>query len=532
MGLYEKVLANVAEGQGLPPAKPPRASAAVVLWRRSPAAEGHEVFWVRRSDAVPFMAGWHAFPGGGLSRADAAIEVDGVPRGLDEGPEDGAMPPGILEGVELAPLMPDGLVACALRELFEEAGVLPGAGGADRSQLAAGRRALLAKEVGFAGFLDALSITPSAAELVYAGRWLTPPLGPLRFDNRFFLLEWTPALGEPEIVPGELAMGEWIDPREAHERWATGEVLAAPPIVHILDVLADQGPEQGLEALRAPHAANIGEHRKVEFRPGVMLFPLPTPTLPPATHTNTYVLGRSEAVLIDPGSPYEVEIDRLVGALADLEAKHGRHVGEIWLTHHHPDHVGGLKAIQERLGLRVRAHRRTMEHLAALDLDFGAPLEEGDRIRLGVGPEAMEIDGLHTPGHASGHLCFFERHEGWLIGGDMVSSVGTIVVDPPDGDMDAYLASLMRLETLGATTLFPGHGPTLLNPRPLFEQYREHRLWREGKVLDAWRDGVTEPADMLPTVYADVPAIAHPLAMRQILSHLIRLEKLGEIERG
>lgn len=533
MGLYESVLSNLADGDTLPAARPPRHSAAVVLWRDATSDSGCEVYWVQRSGAVPFMPGWHAFPGGGLSRSDAAIEVDGAPRGVGAGPEDGAMPAAVTDGVELGRLIPDGLVAAALRELFEETGLLPGAESADRGRLAAARRALLAKELAFGDLVVALSLTPSAADLIFAGRWLTPPLGPLRFDNRFFLLEWAPSLGQPEIVPGELDSGEWIDPREAHQRWSSGEVLAAPPILHILEVLADAGPVGGLARLRQPHGANLGEHRKVEFRPGVMLFPLPTPTLPPATHTNAYLLGHGEAVLIDPGSPYEAEIDRLAGALAATRQRLGREVREIWLTHHHPDHVGGVVALQSRLGVPARAHPATMERLSGMEIDFGAPLGEGDVVVLESPPDStapsMEIEVLHTPGHASGHLCFFERRQGWLIGGDMVSGVGMIVIDPPEGDMDDYLASLRRLEALEATTLFPGHGPALRNPSGKFRQYREHRLWREARILEAWNDGIREPEAMLPTVYADVPPIAHPLAVRQILAHLARLERLGEI---
>ena len=96
--------------------------------------------------------------------------------------------------------------------------------------------------------------------------------------------------------------------------------------------------------------------------------------------------------------------------------------------------------------------------------------------------------------------------------------------------MDEYLGSLARLEALGATTLFPGHGPTLADPTARFRQYREHRLWREGKILEAWRQGIREPSEMLSTVYADVPSIAHPLAIRQIHAHLERLLDSGEIE--
>ena len=279
----------------------------------------------------------------------------------------------------------------------------------------------------------------------------------------------------------------------------------------------------------------------------MLLFPLPTPTLPPATHTNAYVLGYGDCVLVDPGSPYEKEILRLAEALEAAEERLGRVVREIWLTHHHPDHVGGVAALQARLGVPVRAHAATRPHLEDLALDFGEDLADGDlidfcplardatgpRLSSGAGrpPETtMEIEVLHTPGHARGHLCFFERRQGWLIGGDMVSGVGMIVIDPPEGDMTDYLESLERLEALGATTLFPGHGPTLLRPTGKFREYREHRLWREGKILDAWRQGTREPADMLPTVYADVPPIAHPLAVRQILAHLERLRSQGKLD--
>ena len=528
MGLYETVLSNLATGASVPSAKPPRASASVIPWRR--VGSDYEVYWVRRSEAVPFMGGWHAFPGGTLSRADAGVPVQGMPSGHSEGPADGAMPAAVSEGVELGVLFPDGLLACALRELFEETGLLPGVSG-DRSSLAAARRALLAEETSFVDLQRSLSLTLSAAQLVYAGRWLTPPLGPLRFDNRFFLLEWDRSLGEPEIVPGELAEGEWIDPRRALRRWQRGEVLAAPPILHTLEVLADDGPDRGLARLRSPVDVDLGEHRMIEFRPGVLLFPLPTPTLPPATHTNAYLLGRRGAVLIDPGSPYELEIERLRVALEEAADRLGRPVQEIWLTHHHPDHVGGVAALQRHLGVAVRAHPATRNHLAPAGIEFGPDLVDGEVVAL-EGPEpdgGMEIEVLHTPGHARGHLCFFERRQGWLIGGDMVSGIGMIVIDPPEGDMTDYLASLGRLESLGATTLFPGHGPTLLNPTGKFAQYRDHRLWREGKILEAWRQGIREPVDMLPTVYADVPPIAHPLAVRQILAHLERLRASGAL---
>ncbi|MDX1642888.1 MAG: MBL fold metallo-hydrolase [Thermoanaerobaculia bacterium] len=525
---YERVLGGLARGESPVTPKPPRASASVVLWRAG--ESGIEIFWVRRSRQVPFMPGWHAFPGGGLSPADRGITVRGQPIGLDAAPADGAMPPAVTAGVDLDELLPEGLLAATLRELFEETGLLPGAHSIDTATRAAARRALLSGETTFAEILDRSGITPDAGELIYAGRWLTPPLGPLRFDNRFFLLPWREEMGHPEVVPGELAEGGWTTARTAHRQWRDGEIITAPPILHILEVLAEDGPHDGLPRLRVPSETNLGEHRRVEFVPGVLLFPLPTATLPPASHTNCYLIGFGETALIDPGAAEEAEVERLAGALEAAGEQLGRRPRAIWLTHHHPDHAGGAAPLQRRLDLPVRAHRDTMARLDGSGIAFGEPLAGGAVERLAGGDGALEVEVLHTPGHARGHLCFLARRQSWLVGGDMVSGISMIVIDPPEGHMGDYLESLRRLEALELRTLFPGHGPTLTRPSAKFRQYIEHRLWREGRILEAWRDGVTDPWKMLPTVYEDVPPIAHPLAVRQIEAHLEHLREQGKIE--
>jgi glyoxylase-like metal-dependent hydrolase (beta-lactamase superfamily II)/8-oxo-dGTP pyrophosphatase MutT (NUDIX family) len=464
-----------------------------------------------------------------LSRSDTAVALAGTPQGCDQGPVDGATPAALLDGVEMGPLLPDGLVVCALRELFEEIGILLTTPDAPTGRLGEERGRLLDKSVSFADLMSELDLTASAERLVYAGRWLTPPMGPMRFDNRFFLLEWTEALGEPEIIPGELDEGEWIAPQEALDRWQSGSVWLAPPIVHLLKVLGEEGPEGGLERMRYPVEANIGEHRRIEFRPGVLHLPQPTPTLPPATHTNAYLIGEGEAVLIDPGSPYAVETDRLEGALGAWEAQTGGRVQAIVLTHHHPDHVGGVAPLQKRLNLPVRAHAETMARLEGMGIEFSEPLEEGETIVLAGGETPILLDVLHTPGHARGHVCLHEASRGWIFGGDMVAGFGTIVIDPPEGNMEQYLGSLRRLEVLDARALFPGHGPVMLDPSAKFAEYVEHRLWREEQILAAWAEGKRRPEEMLATVYEDVPAIAHPLAVRQIMAHLERLESLGRL---
>lgn len=535
-GLYERVLAQLASGASLPAPRAPRASAAVVPWRRGP--EGLEVFWVERSRELRFMGGWHAFPGGGLSRRDSGLELAGEPRGVDEGPPDAAIPELVSGVLELGEVAPPGLVACAIRELFEETGILPSSRTRSAGPpadllagLAAARKRLLAGELDFAAVVKGGELAVDPTLLTYAGRWLTPPLGPLRFDNRFFLLEWPAAAAlQPSILPGELSWGGWVKPARALAAWRAGEVIAAPPILHILRVLEEDGPERGLARLRGPVEANLGPHRRIEFRPGVLLFPMATPTLPPARHTNAYVVGHGEAVLIDPGSPYPEEIEALRRALAalDNDPAGARRVTAIWLTHHHPDHVGGVPALREILGVPVLAHRLTAERLRESGIPIDGELEEGQRVTFDGDPP-LTLRVLHTPGHARGHLAFLDEGGGSLVAGDVVTGMGTLVIDPPEGDMEVYLATLARLRDLAPRTLFPAHGPTLLWAAAQFEAYIEHRRERERRVLAAWQGGSRTPAAIVPEAYDDLDPLAIPLAERQVQAHLDWLERRGEL---
>ena len=516
--VYEKVLAAAVDSAHEPAA--PRDSGAVIPWRRR--ADGEiEVYWVRRAEALRFMGGWYSFPGGGVSRHDADISVR-----FDSGAASGSGPPAAAR-----------LVACAARELFEEIGILTVSSGSGLSAEQLGtlpdlRKALLEKDLSFAEILSRLDVELDGSRFVFAGRWLTPESNPVRFDARFYLLEW-PAdeKHQPEVIPGELDSGAWVRPRDALAQRERGELLIPPPGVYILEAMAEEGPVDGLPRLREPQGIDLGPFRRMEFLPGCHQFPLRTLTLPPATHTNAYVLGNQELVLIDPGASRASEIEALRQGLADLLKEPGKHFSAIWLTHHHPDQVGGVEAMRRFLDVPVCAHRLTAERLAESSISVDRELSDGETLRLRGDPETV-VEVLHTPGHAGGHVCFFIRRLGALIAGDTVAGVGTIVIDPPDGDMDDYLGSIERLMDVNPRYVLPGHGSFGPNGVEKLRATRDHRLMREAKVFDAWQAGIREPAEMLPTVYADADPRVYPLAKRQILAHIERLRKLGRIEAG
>jgi glyoxylase-like metal-dependent hydrolase (beta-lactamase superfamily II)/8-oxo-dGTP pyrophosphatase MutT (NUDIX family) len=466
-----------------------------------------------------------------VSRRDREISLVELPAMARDARPDAAMPEAVTEGLEpLDPILAPGVAAAALRELFEETGILPGGRQTDPERIASLRVALVSKRLHFAEVLAEMGLEADGSPLTYAGRWITPPLGPVRFDNRFFLLEWPPdeAL-QPVVDAHEATSGEWVRPAAAIERWRRGRVLTAPPILHLLQVLAEDGPVDGLPRLHCPEEANLGPFRRVEFQPGVLVFPVRTPTLPPAAFTNCYLLGAEGCVLVDPGSSLERDVERLAAAVGAARDRLGRTVREIWLTHHHPDHVGGAPALRERLGVPIAAHAETARRLAgAFTVD--RHIEAGEVTQLGGAGGPFTVRALLTPGHARGHLCFLHEELGSLLAGDLVAGTGTIVVDPPEGNMQQYLDSIDSLLELAPRTLFPGHGPTLHDAPGRLLEYREHRRWREERIFRAWCRGRREPKEMLREVYDDVPPQAFPLAERQIVAHLERLAALGRLD--
>ena len=485
------------------PAKPRfRGSAVVVLLR------GHgpdlETWWVRRSDTVSVQPGFDAFLGGTIEPVDSELAIEGAT-------EDG-------ERV---------LRACAIREAFEEAGVLIGLAEPTRCQperLMEVRRNLLAGVVGFPQLVWECGWRFRADALTFAGRWQTPPFMPLRFDATYFLAR-APEGQEPSVHGAELASGEWIRPLEALDRYHAGRATFVTPILHTLLALAEGEEDLPARLAEGPELAAYPV-RRMEFKWGIVLHPMKTRPLPPATHTNAFLVGERELALVDPGSGDPDELESL-STLIETLAVEGRRLKVILLTHHHPDHAGGVEAVRQRWRIPVAAHAETARHLRVDQV-----LEDGGIVSLAPGLGDWDLRVLHTPGHAQGHLAFLHERTKSLFCGDLIpGGRGTVILDPPDGELVPYMASLERLLSEPVEALFPSHGSPQGAAPHRIRWLIQHRLWREKQVLAALGAELQELPALVERVYADTPGELWAYAERTLLAHLLKLEAEGRAAR-
>lgn len=542
--------------------RPPRLAATIVVVRDG--TNGLEVLLSRRAENTDHTSGAWVFPGGILDRDDRAAHA--ACAGLDDAQASRRL------GLDHGGL--DFWVA-AIRECFEESGLLFGYAaegglvdldGADAARLAAWRGALHRGERTIASLCETEGIRLAADRLVYLSHWLTPLGRPKRYDTRFFIGA-APAAQTALFDGTEMVEQLWIAPAEALAR--TGSLKLLTPTQKTLETISHFADAASLMAwAAAPRAVSLTMPRVATGSEGLQ------PVLPealawaelgridPAGHghasyeivadravrlsdrvirvtagngsvmtgpgTNTYLIGGgrvNEWAVIDPGPAIDAHVDAIVAAAPGP-------IRWIFATHTHIDHSPATVALKRRTGATV--HGLAPAHREWQDATFAADVTLHGGERIAIAP-ATTLAAIHTPGHASNHLCYLLEEEKTLFTGDHVMQQSTVVINPPDGDMRAYVASLRSLLDLDLEWLAPGHGFLMAEPRQAMQAIIEHRLAREAKVLAALRNLGPATADaLLARVYADVPARLHPVAMRSLTAHLLKLrdDGLAQAEAG
>ena len=536
-----------------------RQAATVVVLRRSEA--GMQVLLMRRAPREgDIHSGACVFPGGLLDAADA--EGSALCSGLDDAQASARLG------------LPSGGLAywfAALRECFEEAGLLV-ASAQDRShldaaqlaQIAAQRNALNRRELTMAAICRRFGIHLAADRIVYLDHWLTPPGVPKRYDTRFFVTE-APDLQVASQDDHETDAQLWLTPAEGLER--RKELKLAPPTYKILELLQRLGTVDavlaharslqavpcimprlatGSKGLRPvmpdePAYAEIGRvdpegrgHASYDLAPASPLRLSPrlirvtadNGSIMTGPGTNCYLIGGGESnewAALDPGPVSDAHVQAIVDAAPGP-------IRWIFVTHTHKDHSPAAQALKARTGAAL--HGMAALHTEWQDTGFrpDVPLAGGEVFQL-PGPDGGNtLRVIHTPGHAGNHLCYLLDEERLLFTGDHVMQGSTVVINPPDGDMGAYLRSLRELMELDLDWLAPGHGFLMPRPRQAMEQIVAHRLKREAKVLQAFSSRDPHSMDrLLAAVYDDVPPKLHAMARRSLLAHLLKLRDDGRL---
>ncbi|MEE4161913.1 MAG: MBL fold metallo-hydrolase [Woeseiaceae bacterium] len=254
-----------------------------------------------------------------------------------------------------------------------------------------------------------------------------------------------------------------------------------------------------------------------ELADGVARVLAPNASMMTGPGTNTYLFGRRQVAVVDPGpaSPEHIDniIDRAPGPIR-----------WVLVTHTHPDHSPGAEPLASRTGAELLGRPAPAGPHQDATFRPTRVLEDGDVLET----DEFRLEVIHTPGHASNHVCYQHAATNWIVTGDHVIDGSTVVIDPPDGNMAEYLDALAKVRDRRPAALLPGHGERIDAPREVIDWIIEHRLAREAKVLAALGNHPARTThELVPHVYQDAPEHLHGLAERSLLAHLVKLEAEG-----
>ncbi len=258
---------------------------------------------------------------------------------------------------------------------------------------------------------------------------------------------------------------------------------------------------------------NLTAGTLVELAPGINRLIAPNPGLMTGAGTNTYLLGEKEIAVVDPGPVIDGHIDLICKSATGP-------IKWILATHTHPDHSPAVAGLAERTGAERLGKPAPDGQHQDKTFEPDRVLENGEIFKT----DEFKLEVIHTPGHASNHLCYLNEEQGWLFTGDHIINGSTVVIDPPDGNMSEYIASLEGLMDKDLAVIAPGHGDPIESPYEAIDWLIKHRLEREAKVIAALDEHPNlTPAELVPHAYDDVHERIYEWAERSLLAHLLKL---------
>ena len=528
---------------------PTRLAATVLLLRDTP--NGIEVLMTRRSMTASFAPGAYVFPGGGIDEADAAAHAHSTRRASQT-------------DLHLTQAI------AAIRESFEELGVLL-ARHADGSYASTEDIAALDRQAPFASQCQERGLTLAGGDVFVLAHWVTDRDLPRRFDVPF-LVARMPECQTPVADEAEQFEPVWVRPADALARHQAGGFFMIFPTIRTLERLQHYAtvdavltacalekplwiscPRAGLlggqDARYMEHDSPYGElaltspdgqivhtldwqsEKPVALLKNVMRLTAPNPGVMTGPGTNSYIVGTAESgyIVIDPGPNDEAHIQRLYDAT-------GGRIEAIVCTHSHPDHSPGARPLQALCAHRPPILGLPSAATARADSRFvpDRSLSNQELLALTHHAEKHTLKVIFTPGHAANHVCLVLVEDGLLFSGDHILNGSTTIVNPPDGEMTAYLDSLDRLSSTcnehEIDFILPAHGHVLGDAPQAIAQLKAHRLKREAKVAAAMKarpDGTMN--DWVALAYDDTDPRIWPIALRSLQAHVDRIEALQRV---
>lgn len=429
---------------------------------------GDEVFAIQRQNFLTAFPGYWAFPGGKVEAGDESFVTDHpLTRELDQR-----------------------LFGAAIREGKEELGI---------------------------DFNEEIS-NGSISAVSYLGLAVTPDFNPYRFATYFFKIDFTKKL-DFVVDTNEAQIFEWISCEKLLEKYDSGEVLAVPPVIKVIQTLGRNPDTTFIKDINFDYDGTKYVPF-IESLKGIKQFMPLSHTLPPAIRTNAFLIGDEKVcrILIDPSPKNEDEYSKLKTTITPFG------VDKILITHHHPDHYERANKLAIDLKIPVILSLDTLNRINKAQPGFfdGLDLEivkEGDKVTTWLGHDVLIME---IPGHDEGQIALYPKNKAWFLAGDLFQGIGTVVIGGEEGDMRKYFHTLERIISLSPKVVFPSHGIGL-GGTTILEKTLAHRKLREKQILELHKEGLS-PHEMLTKIYSDVDKALWPYALENIHKHMDKLK--------